>query len=324
MRLDLNRFHFDDVWDVVIDMLAYPRRIADEELHQLAWRYVSETTQHASPLTGGTFLHRPELFLRSVGAGFCDDRASVLHWIWRALGYNARVMALNGHVVAEVMVGGRWEMYDPDYGIYYLDRKGVVASVEDLQGDPSLVSNPVTPIRDRSHAAYDSWLAALYASADDNGPSAFYSEPLAEGPSSRWMLPPGGRIEIATTDFIEHPTLYAGYTVRVAQVRFWIPPGFSGRVPLPLLISRASGDGIVKLPGRANGVSADALEQSVREYMEQHLSEAISELVVESVGPAGLELILLASPARISSELMTLRLTADNLSGIVVEGSVVQ
>jgi len=130
-QLDIN--HFFPLSDT--SLLQIIRQQAQQDtipLEQAAWRFVANTSFHEIPYTGETWQHAPTLFLNSVGGGFCDDQASVLAKLWQKLGFQARVYGLEGHVVPEVHVNNRWEMFDPDHRIYYFDSTRQILSVKQL------------------------------------------------------------------------------------------------------------------------------------------------------------------------------------------------
>ena len=77
-------FNLQDILEAIKKMpVEYP----GEPLHRKAWRYVINTTTRAPPLTIERWQHNPVLFLNSLGFGYCDDKASVLSFIWTELGY---------------------------------------------------------------------------------------------------------------------------------------------------------------------------------------------------------------------------------------------
>ena len=116
-----------------------------------AWQYVIKHTYKDNPLTSESWQHEPTLFLNSIGGGLCDDLSTVLVSIWQELGYEARVILLNGHVVAEVKDKHGWHMYDPDMAVYYTDSKGRVLSVEELENQPEYVIEPNLEIKKGSY-----------------------------------------------------------------------------------------------------------------------------------------------------------------------------
>ena len=105
------------------------------------WRFIRDNRYFFDPLTGARWYHSPAIFFNSAGFGYCDDahrRSTEL--LITAMGYSARVWGLNGHVVAEVLVNNRWEMWDPDLEVYYRNRTG---------SSPASRSSPPTPISSR-------------------------------------------------------------------------------------------------------------------------------------------------------------------------------
>ena len=115
------------------------------------WRYVWQSTRKDNSITAEMWIHDPTLFLNSVGAGLCDDRASVLAHLAMQRGYTVRMWDIEGHVVPEILVDGRWQMWDADYGVYYRDRSGAIASLAQLALDPTLITDPwsISPPRIR-------------------------------------------------------------------------------------------------------------------------------------------------------------------------------
>ncbi|MGE3600168.1 MAG: hypothetical protein AB7N70_31965 [Dehalococcoidia bacterium] len=88
----------------------------------------------------------------------------------RAAGYEARVWGLSGHVVPEILVDGRWQMFDPDLAVYYKDESGAVAGVEDIVSRPDLITQPQSPIFAGSNYVfpYSTTVRDIYATTADN------------------------------------------------------------------------------------------------------------------------------------------------------------
>ncbi len=128
-----------------------PPEYPGEPNYRKAWRFMTTRSYAHIPFSGSAKLYDPLLYLNSLGYGFCDDMASVLAVIWQWQGYESQVDWLNGHVVPEVRVDGSWMMFGPDFGVYYNDDEGQVASVAELSFNPSLITNPINPVQDLSH-----------------------------------------------------------------------------------------------------------------------------------------------------------------------------
>ena len=67
------------------------------------------------------------------GGGFCSQHAIVLNNLLREQDIEARILGLQGHVVNEVLVNGRWNVYDSDYNVTFY------ATLQELENDPSRI-----------------------------------------------------------------------------------------------------------------------------------------------------------------------------------------
>jgi hypothetical protein len=314
---DLAGLNLPELEDVVRDVLAMPAA-ASEPLHVRAWRYVVANTSHYWPISAGLFVHRPELFLRSIGQGFCDDRASVLHWIWKALGYEARVWSLNGHVVPEVQVNGRWEMLDPDLAVFYVTKSGAVASVMEIQADRSLVTSPVRRLHSAVSWAYDGPVADIYESAEDNRVEAWYSTPYAAAAPSEFVLPPGATLTLDADPWLEFQTIDDAVRGLTPRVELSLPPGFSGTVPLPLVLLNVEGDALIGLLGKAVNPQETDVRAIIADFYRRAPAAGIDAIEVQNVGPTGLKLELMVNLGPAGSTPARLRVTSRDLSGLIV------
>ncbi|MBI4854890.1 MAG: transglutaminase domain-containing protein [Acidobacteria bacterium] len=80
------------------------------------------------------------------GSCYCSNLAIAMAAITSAANYPTRTIHLtdtpnylNTHVVVEVYYNGSWHLYDPTYGIFFLNKQNSVASYRDLRLNPSLV-----------------------------------------------------------------------------------------------------------------------------------------------------------------------------------------
>jgi hypothetical protein len=219
-----------------------------------AWKFVRDHSQHYAPLSPLEWFHHPVLFFNSAGFGICDDQAEALYHLWTAMGYEARLWGLSGHVVPEVFADGKWQLLDPDFGTYYLNDSGEIASIEEISRDPTLIYNPRSMLEDYLPGAYSEGVAALYASTDDNRfcSSTVDLGPQCAGPASFkngdfFTLPGQSTLELPH----EAPD-YLTFDPDVAQIPEFkiailkIAPGVSGRVNVPLIPVKATGTGNVR------------------------------------------------------------------------------
>ncbi|MCB0539800.1 MAG: hypothetical protein KDE33_19955 [Bacteroidetes bacterium] len=100
-----------------------------------AWHYVIQNTFPSKPFTLKPWCHNPNIFINSIASGYCDDLSSHLVLLWDKLGYKARVMGLEGHVIPEVYHNGKWELYDPDLRVYFYNANDEVAGLQEIEND---------------------------------------------------------------------------------------------------------------------------------------------------------------------------------------------
>lgn len=129
--LDINE-KFPLSLDKVKKLFAQSKNYNKKRLHQDAWQWVMTNTRHGEPLNQEQWLYDFNLFINSVGDGYCSHRASALTQLWQEFGFEARVWGLTGHVVPEVKQKNSWQMFDPDTQIFALNNIEKVASVEEI------------------------------------------------------------------------------------------------------------------------------------------------------------------------------------------------
>ena len=261
--MKINGAMFKTSDDICAAIVSMPPEVPDEPTYRKAWRFVRDHRYHYTPLTGMRWQHCPALFFNSVGFGYCDDSASLLYYLWTRLGYEARVWALWGHVVPEVLVAGRWEMYDAGIPgvsetyydnyrgfpqcVYYHTRDGRVAGVQDLEADGSLITdpqNPVNPLLDVAspYYCYSADIAALYTSTTDNVVEAWYMPPERDY-ELQFQIPPGGILVLPGYFTNQLRVMYGDPPPPLfATARLWIPAGFSGTLDNRLVVHSIQGN----------------------------------------------------------------------------------
>lgn len=128
--------------EMVEQIKNMPQEFSGERLERKAWRYVMEHVKFSKSLSPEKWQHSPEVIINSIGNGQCDDLASTLSILWRKLGFTSRVWGLEGHVVPEVFIDGRWQMFDPSHQMYYHNSRNEIAGVEELSKNPELITTP--------------------------------------------------------------------------------------------------------------------------------------------------------------------------------------
>jgi hypothetical protein len=81
-----------------------------------------------------------------TGSQYCGHLATAMQTLLAVGGYRARSLHLidgaeppGAHAVVEVFHDGSWHLYDPTFGIKYLNAEGRVASYNEVRLDPSLI-----------------------------------------------------------------------------------------------------------------------------------------------------------------------------------------
>lgn len=224
--------------DIVDYVRSMPSAYVGEPVERKLWRFLVATTYHWLPLSMALWINDPWITVNSLGWAVCSQGAAAYVEIAEQAGYTARVWALTGHVVPEVLVNGVWHMYDPDLAVYYVDASGAVASVDELVANPTLITQPLSPIFPERVGTlmYSSTVASIYASADDNGIGDGWLAPASLPPSGQFWFPAGATLTYpghwtsapnGTDGATAYPVTY------FKQAKLDIPAGWTGTLSLP-------------------------------------------------------------------------------------------
>jgi hypothetical protein len=327
--------------ELCAEILTMPPEYAGEPVHRKAWRFIRDHRYHYTPLTELRWQHTPALFLNSIGFGYCDDSASLLYFLWSHMGFEARVWDLGGHVVPEVFVQGRWEMYDaglpgvsdryydnllgPQQCVYYYNRQDQVAGVEELVADGTLITepqHPVNPILETSspYYCYSASLAERYTSTRDNAVEPWYmvDEPrytfLLQIPAGGCLLLPGRFANLLRVTYGDpSPPLMATALLR-------IPAGYSGTLDNRLVLHSIRGSSLdtVTISGQTFAVGSPELQDFIDERARGR-GDAIGAVTFGRLA-SPVEMVFLLNPLLVEMQHRnTLRLSGAHLEGIVAE-----
>lgn len=275
LAINGKRFFAND--DDVLDELQATLAPNDDAGFAMAlWRFMLLNRYHYEPYTAQQWGHAPTLFLNSLGYGLCDDIAAATSALARRRGLAARVWFLNGHIVAEIRVANRWQVYDADLEVYYRLRDGRLGGVEELAGDTTLISNPVEPLPvsawmralqqslppDAADIApgYAPAVADAYGTAHDNWVEPWYDDfPLVGAAEPPLLLPAGASLSISSA---LNTTLlsFNGVAIpRAATMSLQLADGWSGTLSLPLLVVDVQGSGRLRIDGEDFDAGSAAL-----------------------------------------------------------------
>jgi hypothetical protein len=229
------------------------------------FRFVTDNRSHDQPISALLeWLLAPPLFFNSVGFALCGEAAEEVNMLATDRGYAAREWRLGGHVVAEVSVSGRWQMYDADYGVYFLDRGGQIASVAQLELDSSLITDPVVRLETTGWwSPYTAGYANLFATLD-NSIRRVAPRPTLPPPPLLMTLPPGASL-LFPGRFAPAPLDYQGVPVVAdyANLMLRLPAGTTGEIANPFVVHAIRGSGSVRLAGEVFEIGSAALQDAI-------------------------------------------------------------
>ena len=127
------------------ELLEFFQKFLDPEIKTLhAFRVASILEHHCYPylfrknLTSPVETHNVFKLLNAYGYGNCKQIVMFMQFILDNLGIPNRVIALQNrkkkesHFVIEVSYGGKWHLFDPDLGVYFLNKSDEIISIDDF------------------------------------------------------------------------------------------------------------------------------------------------------------------------------------------------
>jgi hypothetical protein len=186
-------FHYTTIeGDETENISDHPRSVSEQEFWDNAYRRDNESVEeYVDRLTAlvehrmiaidpsfarPTFFENWILWIRSqrighhewldtgkavrLGGGYCSQHAIVLDNLLDEQGIESRILGLSGHVINEVLIDGKWKVYDSNYNVVFN------GSLSDLE------SNPEQVYRTYIDAGYEEGTArnwqAVYGSPENN------------------------------------------------------------------------------------------------------------------------------------------------------------
>jgi hypothetical protein len=284
---------FHSLADLHAELDALPPQPPDDTLALRIFRFVTDNRHHALPLVlNAPWFFTPTLFFNSTGIGACGDAASLVHILATSRGLVARRMGLGGHVVAEVQEDGRWKMLDADYGAYFLNRAGEVASLAELEADLSLITDPVLrlPVVDPTLNPYTASYANLFAP-----PNGIVNQPvpvpLPPRPV-RFALPRGASLRLPARAAAPPPDMVGQPLHDYRNLVLRLPPGVTGEIANPLIVHTVRGAGRLEIGGDSYEIGSPELAAAI----DARDTALETFQIVESRGP--IEILYLLNPLR--------------------------
>jgi hypothetical protein len=212
------------------------------------WEFVNTYTEHKYNQQPKLFSYSPVYNFNSSGGGLCSHRNALLCQLWQTLGYQARCVELQGHVVAEVWYKEAWHMYDADFGLFFMTDSAQVASVSELESCirqcDMLQSDYANGIQNQMVRHYPYSYYQWFESRSDNRLNNWFTENTAR--ADLWLdLPPGAefRYPAQTGDM---------YDSHFAELIF--TRQFTGMLHLPFLMENYSEMALISPAGLQSGL----------------------------------------------------------------------
>ncbi len=279
--------------DVHLGIAAVPPQPPDDTLALRVFRYVTENRRHWYPLTlNFEWLMAPTLFFNSTGVAACGETQGLLETLATSLGLPARRMGLGTHVVAEIYENGRWKMFDADYGVYFLNRQGQVASLAELEVDLTLIKNPVLrlPVLDPLWDPYTTTYANRFK--PPNGPVG-QLVPVPPPPRAvRFALPRGASLRLPARAAPGPPDMVGEPLHDYRNLVLRLPAGVTGDIANPLIVHTVRGAGQLEIDGISHEIGSPGLAATI----DARAGALETFRIVESRGP--IEILYLLNPLR--------------------------
>lgn len=270
LTLEHNGFPmFQSDMEMVDFVNQMPPEYSGEPFERKLWRFTRDNVYHSVPLNADQWLYDPWAVVNSLGWGFCGHVAAAYVRAARAAGYDARVWGLSGHVVPEIKIGDRWEIYDPDLAVYYFTQDSQIAGVSDIQADTSLITAPVQPIFGDApnRFQYSETLADIYGTSADNflGDDIF----LAALPAQYQRLTLPGNAQLTYPGHWTPAVTGVDGTIPY-EVPYYLeamlttPAAWSGNIEMPWMLWEIRGAGRVRLFGADYDVGSPELQALIQ------------------------------------------------------------
>lgn len=126
-----------DKMAVLYDLVAERFTHGDRTRHTLWGNWILWSMARIHPKFGP--IRKPDILLRRGHAALCSEVSHTLVSLAEMEGVQARLMYLNGHVVAEAYYDESWHMYDADFEVVAPGKDGSIMSVAQLESSPETV-----------------------------------------------------------------------------------------------------------------------------------------------------------------------------------------
>ena len=135
--------------------------MSDVEKAMAIWRFTHDNTIHDLMAFSYSELRDPIRRLNGYSGSLCGDYANTVYLLARSAGLQSRIYYLDGHVVSEIKLNGKWTIFDADHEVLYPSSDGrTFAGVDELRSDQRPVIATVDPVY--PFPAGSAYMAGIY------------------------------------------------------------------------------------------------------------------------------------------------------------------
>ncbi|MBN2776012.1 MAG: hypothetical protein JXR36_00125 [Bacteroidales bacterium] len=241
--LEFNGNHLYNIYDIMQEIKQDFEEKSDEPIELKAWRFVHNLSFTDVNIADVPVQNSPTLILNSLGGGLCGSRSAILTNILIAMGFKARSWCVEGHVVTEVFSNDKWQVLDPDYGVYFLNNSNEIASFFELCENPTWFDDTSRYVLVNYSEAvllnvFMMDYAKMFATTEDNRRynTGFDHFP---NPDLEFVMPPGAKLVF--------PVKNSDRGVFYQNAKLSFVDNYCGAIKIPLVLDEIIGKGKVKI-----------------------------------------------------------------------------
>ena len=262
------------------ELINYVRKIMpveykDEPDYRKLWRFLSQNLMIDKGIFDlKVYKSGPLMAINSLGWGHLT---SALYYYWAKMGYKTRIW-LVGHgdadqYYAEVFADDKWQMFNPFWGVYYLNDDNKVASVEELSKEPTLISQPRYKLPTASNAISFLMRYSNYTANSFSKDSIYITTELDNLPASDTFsitLPPHSTFEFPGiyTNVVKDTLLTPLFTDYLAEAKLKLPHHFTGDININLAVQSIKFKGVVTFNN--NSSFPDIYSEQMQKFLDKN------------------------------------------------------
>lgn len=139
-KIIINDKNWSNIKDLVKSIIN--EQMTDKQKAISIWQFVVENRVRDFPSSEYSEEYEPIKYFNIWGYGYCDDSADAVAIMSKVAGLETRVVQIEGfHSLAEIFYEGGWHMFDADGEVYYEKPDGIIANVDEILKDNSILKS---------------------------------------------------------------------------------------------------------------------------------------------------------------------------------------